>query len=110
MTTSPFLCILTDPSACGVEDWGHYCSRPIAHDDPHRCDCGQEWPTNPEYELACRLYVAHWSTVSAHPELHPDWEPPEVPTRRVVRAACWFPASQWRVLARVAAEALGVTL
>lgn len=104
------ICILTNPGACAHLDSGHYCARALGHGGLHECECGNTWPPDREFELACRLYIAHWTVVARVPELHPDWEPPRVPERSVVEAACRPADSPWRAQARLAMAFCGVEL
>ena len=102
MTDPLILCVVADLAACGHRDWGHHCSKPLGHPDDHGCECEprEVWPRDPVYELACRLYVAHWTVRYLDVR--------EVPSRRVVEAACRPADSSWRVLAVVALAYCGV--
>lgn len=97
-------CIVADLAACGHHDWGHYCSKPLGHQDEHGCDCEQQvlWPRDPVFELACRLYVEFW-TVRYLDDL-------TVPPRAAMVAACRPADSPWRVLASLALRYCGGAL
>ena len=94
MTDLLIFCVVAELDACGHLDWGHHCSKPLGHQDEHGCPCGEAWPRDPVYELACRLYVEHF-TVRYLDEIN-------VPPRRAMMSACRPADSPWRALAVLA--------
>lgn len=104
MTDLLIFCVVADINACGHRELGHHCSKPFGHQDDHGCDCEPpaNWPRDPVLELACRLYVEHF-TVRYLDELN-------VPPRRAMESACLPADSPWRALAVLAIRYCGGVL
>jgi hypothetical protein len=69
----------------------------LAHEDDHDCGCEfiRGWEKDTNFEVACLLYVAHWTTQDALGRRI-------APTRKTVEAACRPLDSDWREKALIA--------